>query len=107
MGATRRAEFSKGREMMVLIQLNNGDDVADDADGDGDYLGSKVCQRCVMRRDQRGSHCAKAKPEGPKKTATQSHGFTQCWCVYWCARRKTVCESLTASHTLHIESRKI
>lgn len=55
--------LSEGCKMMVLIQLNNEDDVADD---DDDYLGSKVCQRCVIQRDQWGSHSAKAKPEGPK-----------------------------------------
>lgn len=72
--------------MMILIQLNNEDDAADD--DDDDYLSSKVYQRCVMQRDQWGSHSAKAKPEGPQKTATQSHGFTQCLCVYVCVRRK-------------------
>lgn len=72
---------------MILIQLNNEDDAADD-DDDDDYLSSKVYQRCVMQRDQWGSHSTKAKPEGPKKTATQSHGFTRCLCVYVCVRRK-------------------
>lgn len=74
--------------MMILIQLNNEHDAADDYDDeDVDYLGSKVCQRCVMQRDHWGSHCAKAKPEGPKKIVTQSHGFTQYLCVYMCVRR--------------------
>lgn len=51
------------------------------------------------KRDQRGGRGAEAKPEGPKKTATQSHGFTQCLCVYPCVRRKKVCEFNSVSHT--------
>lgn len=42
--------FSRGCKMMLLIQLNDGDEDGgpeDDADGD-DYLGGKVCRRCVM-----------------------------------------------------------
>ena len=94
--------------MLLLIQLNDEDEDggaedagADDDDNDGDYLSSKVCQRCVMQRDQWGSHSAKAKPEGPKKTATQSHGFTVCVCVCVC-----VCEEKgefnSVTHALHI-----
>lgn len=40
--------------MMVLIQLNYDDDVADADDGDDDYLGSRVCQRCVMQKGSEG-----------------------------------------------------
>ncbi len=71
--------------MMILIQLNDEDDGAedddDDDDYDDDYLGSKVCQRCVMQRDQWGSHTAKAKPEGPRR---QRHKATDLLCVCVC-----------------------
>lgn len=46
--------------MMILIQLNDEDDDVDDVD----YPSGKVFQR------------AKAKPGGPKETATQRQGFT-------------------------------
>lgn len=38
--------------MMILIQLNDEDDAADDGDED-DYL-SEVCPRCVMRKGSVG-----------------------------------------------------
>lgn len=40
--------FQTGCKMMVLIQLNDEDEDDGVEEDGGDYLGSKVCQRCVM-----------------------------------------------------------
>lgn len=91
--------------MMVLSQLNDEDEDDGAEDDDDDYLGSNVCQRCLMQRDQWGSCSAEEKPEGPRKTATQSHGFTLCVCVCIYERKgKSVWEfnGVIHSHPHHI-----
>lgn len=79
---------------MILIQLNDEDEDDGVEDDDADYFGIMVSQRCAMWRNQWGSHTAVAKPKGPKETATQSHGFTQC---VWRSEGKQ--KSLTTLHT--------
>lgn len=56
-----------------------------------------VAKMCEMR-DERSSTVAT--PEGPKKTVTQSHGFTVFVCVLVCEEKERDC--VRASRGLHI-----
>lgn len=83
--------------MMILIQLNDGDEdggAEDDADDDVDYLGSKVCQICVVPPEKRGISGAATLLRQSQRDQRRQRHKARIYCVCVCVRK-----SLPLSHT--------